>query len=68
MDSESVTVETELFDHRDVEPHFIDSNCFGEDVSVWLRGQVTDLAAALAGVRRRVREVLGTIAGTRVLD
>jgi hypothetical protein len=41
-----VTVETDLFDHREIKPHFINPNCFGEDFAVWLRAQLADLAGA----------------------
>ena len=46
MDMESVTVETELFEHREVKPHFINPCCFGEDFAKWLKQQLADLAAA----------------------
>ena len=44
MDLESMTVETDLFEHREVRPHFINPCCFGEDFAKWLQGQLTDLA------------------------
>jgi hypothetical protein len=31
-------VETDLFEHRRVKPHFINPSCFGEDCAKWLRG------------------------------
>jgi hypothetical protein len=31
-----VTVETDLFEHCEVKPHFINPCCFGEDFAVWL--------------------------------
>ena len=43
MDLESVTVETDLFEHREVKPHFINPCCFGEDFARWLRDQLADL-------------------------
>jgi hypothetical protein len=30
-------VETELFEHREVKPNFINPCCFGEDFATWLR-------------------------------
>jgi hypothetical protein len=42
MDS-LITVETELFDHREVKPHFINPCCFGEDFAAWLRHQMSPL-------------------------
>ncbi len=34
-------VETDLFEHREVKPHFINPCCFGEDFSVWLKGELS---------------------------
>jgi hypothetical protein len=34
---ETVTVETDLFEHREVKPHFINRCCFGEDFAAWMR-------------------------------
>src|SRR5215468_8669597 len=39
------TVETDLFEHREVKPHFINPCCFGEDFASWLRGKLTPLTA-----------------------
>lgn len=33
----SVMVETDLFEHREVKPHFVNPCCFGEDFAVWLK-------------------------------
>ena len=44
MDLESMTVETDLFEHREVKPHFINPCCFGEDFAKWLRHELADLA------------------------
>ena len=38
-----ITVETDLFEHRRVKPHFINPCCFGEDFAAWLRGQLSTL-------------------------
>lgn len=43
MDS-SITVETDLFEHRQVKPHFINPCCFGEDFAAWLKEQLSLLA------------------------
>jgi len=45
MDDE-ITVETDLFEHREVKPHFINPCCFGEDFVAWL---LTELAPLIAG-------------------
>jgi hypothetical protein len=38
-----VTVETDLFDHKNVKPHFINPCCFGEDFAAWLKNAVSFL-------------------------
>jgi hypothetical protein len=43
MDLESMSIETDLFEHREVKPHFINLCCFGEDFANWLRDQIADL-------------------------
>jgi hypothetical protein len=45
MDIESMTVRTDLFEHREVKPHFINPSCFGEDFAHWLRTQLVDLGS-----------------------
>lgn len=39
-----ITVETDLFEHKQVKPHFINPCCFGEDFAAWLIGQLAPLA------------------------
>lgn len=34
---DSIMVETDLFEHREVKPHFINPCCFGEDFAAWLK-------------------------------
>jgi hypothetical protein len=38
------TVETDRFEHRVVQPHFINPCCFGEDFANWLREQLLGLS------------------------
>ena len=45
MAQEIATVETDLFEHREVKPHFINDCCFGEDFAAWLRQRLADLAS-----------------------
>jgi hypothetical protein len=59
MDLESVTVATDLFDHREVKPHFINPCCFGEDFAAWLRDQLGDLAAAGFEISEPIQEDYG---------
>jgi hypothetical protein len=35
-----ITVETDLFEHREVKPHFINPCCFGEDFAAWLKQEL----------------------------
>jgi len=34
-------VETDLFEHREIKPHFINSCCFGEDFAAWLKQELS---------------------------
>jgi len=36
-----ITVETDMFDHREVKPHFINPCCFGEDFATWLKERLS---------------------------
>src|SRR5689334_13733403 len=38
---EPITVETDLFEHQEVKPHFINACCFGEDFAAWLKEQLS---------------------------
>jgi hypothetical protein len=40
---EFVTFRTDLFNHENVLPHFINPCCFGEDLIAWLRPQLDGL-------------------------
>jgi len=42
---DDITIETDLFEHREVKPHFINPCCFGEDFADWLRGRLSPLTA-----------------------
>jgi hypothetical protein len=33
---DEIRIETDLFEHREVKPHFINPCCFGEDFAQWL--------------------------------
>jgi len=37
---ETITVETDMFEHRAVMPHFINPCCFGEDFAAWLKQEL----------------------------
>jgi hypothetical protein len=38
---DQITVETDLFEHREVKPHFINPCCFGEDFAAWLKQEIS---------------------------
>ena len=38
---DTITIETDLFEHRNVRPHFINPCCFGEDVALWLKRELS---------------------------
>jgi hypothetical protein len=38
-----ITVETDVFEHRQVKPHFINPCCFGEDFAAWLKREISNL-------------------------
>jgi hypothetical protein len=40
---ETITVETDQFEHREVKPHFINPCCFGEDFAAWLKEELSPL-------------------------
>lgn len=40
---DGITVETEMFEHRKVNSHFINPCCFGEDFAAWLKEHVAGL-------------------------
>ena len=56
---EMLTIETDLFEHREVKPHFINPCCFGEDFARWLRPKLTDLAAQGFEIGEPIQEDYG---------
>ena len=54
-----VAVETELFEHRHVKPHFINPCCFGEDFATWLKNQLSPLADAGFDLSEIIQEDYG---------
>ena len=44
--SDDISLTTDLFEHREVKPHFINPCCFGEDFASWLLGELTPLSEA----------------------
>ena len=41
--SDSITVVTDIFEHRNAKPHFINPCCFGEDFATWLKQELARL-------------------------
>jgi hypothetical protein len=41
---DSIEIETDAFEHREVKPHFINPCCFGEDLATWVRHQLSSLS------------------------
>jgi hypothetical protein len=38
---ESIRIQTDLFEHREVKSHFINPCCFGEDLAAWLKQELS---------------------------
>jgi hypothetical protein len=55
----TITVETDLFEHREVKEHFINPCCFGEDFARWLKGQLADLVPAGFELSESIQEDYG---------
>lgn len=43
---DTITVETDTFEHREVKAHFINPCCFGEDFAAWLKRELSPWADA----------------------
>lgn len=41
---DQITVETDIFEHREVKSHFINPCCFGEDFAAWLKQELLRVA------------------------
>jgi hypothetical protein len=54
-----IAIETDIFEHREVKPHFINSCCFGEDFAVWLRGQLAPLREGGFSLSQSIQEDYG---------
>ena|ERR1051326_1237450 len=56
---DAITVTTELFEHREVKPHFINPCCFGEDFAAWLRSELAPLTEAGFALSEPIQEDYG---------
>lgn len=54
-----ITVETDMFEHREVKAHFINPCCFGEDFAAWLREQISSLAESEFDISDPIQEDYG---------
>ena len=54
-----ITVETDLFEHREVKPHFINPCCFGEDFAVWIKRELSRFSALQFDLSEPVQEDYG---------
>ena len=63
---DSIMVETELFDHREVKPHFINPCCFGEDFAAWLKQELSVLQNWDSRFQRLFRRTMAGVFGPRV--
>lgn len=57
----SIAVETDLFEHREVRPHFMNPCCFGEDFAEWLREQLSPLAVSGYTFSESIQEDYGWV-------
>src|SRR5208337_66039 len=54
-----IAVETEMFDHLEVKPHFINPCCFGEDFAAWLKKGISPLADIGFSLSKIIQEDYG---------
>ena len=56
---DSITVVTDMFEHREVRPHFINPCCFGEDFATWLKQELVRLGDLGFNLSEMVQEDYG---------
>jgi hypothetical protein len=56
---EMITVETDLFEHRQVKPDFINPCCFGEDFAAWLKEQLLPVVGSGFNFSKIIQEDYG---------
>jgi len=57
--SDQITVVTDLFEHKEVKPHFINPCCFGEDFVAWLSAELAPLRGAGFELSEPIQEDYG---------
>lgn len=56
---DSIMIETDLFEHRHMKPHFINPCCFGADFADWLKQQLAPLKQEGFGFSDAIQEDYG---------
>ncbi len=56
---ETITVETDQFEHREVKPHFINRCCFGEDFAARLKEKISPLLGSGFNLSKIIQEDYG---------
>jgi hypothetical protein len=56
---DQITIETDLFEHREVKPHFINPCCFGEDFATWLKQELSRFAELGVELSEPIQEDYG---------
>jgi hypothetical protein len=57
--TDQITFESDVFEHREVKPHFINPCCFGEDIAAWLKDELKPLAAEGFEISEPIQEDYG---------
>jgi hypothetical protein len=57
--SDSITIETDVFEHREVKPHFINPCCFGEDFATWLKQEFSRVGDSSFSLSKSFQEDYG---------
>jgi hypothetical protein len=57
--NEPIFIETDLFEHREVKPHFINPCCFGEDFAGWLKQELSRFPELRVDLSNPIQEDYG---------
>jgi hypothetical protein len=55
----SIMVETDLFEHKEGEAHFINPCCFGEDFAAWLKQELSNFTDSVLELSAPIQEDYG---------
>src|SRR5689334_14857927 len=56
---DQIAIRSDAFEHRRVQPHFINPCCFGEDLATWLQAQLAHLATHGFAISEPIQEDYG---------